>query len=157
MGSPSTASTAKGFGDAPPRTAIQQGGGRGRGGGGRSTMQNLPPQVFRKMTLSSTGFSEQTNINFRSLVEKHGGEFTTHFNVHVTALIASAVDTEKYRGAVKFGTPIVTRAWLDASIAHGKAADFASYLLPPLYELKVTSTGFMPGKRRKEGGREEKG
>lgn len=36
-------------------------------------------------------------INFRSLVEKHGGEFTTHFNVHVTALIASAVDTEKYR------------------------------------------------------------
>jgi len=31
-------------------------------------MQNLPPQVFRKMTLSSTGFSEQTNVSVCGLV-----------------------------------------------------------------------------------------
>jgi prepilin-type processing-associated H-X9-DG protein len=71
MGSPSTASTTQGFGDAPPKTAAQQGGGRGgrggRGGGG-STMQYLPPQVFRRMTISSTGFSEQTNVSVCGMV-----------------------------------------------------------------------------------------
>ena len=36
-------------------------------------------------------------INFRSLVETHGGVFTTQFNVHVTALIACEVGTDKYR------------------------------------------------------------
>jgi hypothetical protein len=48
-------------------------------------------------------------------VETHGGVFTTHFNVHVTALIASAVDTEKYR--------VRRRKWRDERRRGGRGVE----------------------------------
>ncbi|EKU23169.1 hypothetical protein NGA_0695700, partial [Nannochloropsis gaditana CCMP526] len=62
--------------------------------GGQGSEQ---PQVFRKMVLCSTGFSERANISFRDRIEARGGRFTTLFSVQVTALIAQVVGTEKYK------------------------------------------------------------
>jgi hypothetical protein len=49
------------------------------------------------------------------------------------------------QAAVKFGTPVVTKRWVEACLQEGKVVDTHTHTLPALKGMSITSTGFTIG------------
>ena len=89
----------------------------------------------------------------RELASRMGFTYQGDLTEGCTHLVADTVRSQKYQMAIRLRIPVVSLAWITDSADRGELLKEDSYLLRPLHNLRIASSGFPPAVRRLCSGR----
>lgn len=104
---------------------------------------------FKGMVLCASNITPSQKKEIEEMIVALNGKFTYDLTDDTTHLITNTTKTMKYVEATKKSIPVYHVDWIkkvfaDASNASDVAADnesYSRYILPPLFDLKITTTG----------------